>query len=140
MSQKAIAMDAYSLDGKWVVDVPNVLLEKNLAINVYGFDDKYTKYEKVFAVNARQIPDEYVYSNEDYAKWEDLENRLDKIEAEGFDEEAINEAVNDYLEKNPIEVPVESVNGKTGNVVLTAEDVDALPADTVIPSIEGLAT
>lgn len=30
---------------------------------------------------------------------------------------------------------VSSVNGKTGNVVLTAEDVGALPADTPIPTV-----
>ena len=31
--------------------------------------------------------------------------------------------------------PVTSVNSKTGAVVLTANDVDALPADTVIPTV-----
>ena len=36
--------------------------------------------------------------------------------------------------------PVSSVNGKTGAVVLTASDVGALPSDTVIPSVAGLAT
>ena len=35
---------------------------------------------------------------------------------------------------------VKSVNGKTGEVVLSAEDVGALPNTTVIPSIEGLAS
>lgn len=39
-----------------------------------------------------------------------------------------------------IDYPVDSVNGKTGAVVLTASDVGALPADTSIPSISGLAT
>lgn len=34
---------------------------------------------------------------------------------------------------------VTAVNGLTGNVVLTAEDVGALPADTVIPDISNLA-
>ena len=32
-------------------------------------------------------------------------------------------------------VPVTSVNSKTGDVVLTANDVGALPADTVIPTV-----
>jgi len=35
---------------------------------------------------------------------------------------------------------VVSVNGKVGEVKLNAADVGALPADTHIPSIEGLAT
>ena len=39
-----------------------------------------------------------------------------------------------------IEHPVNSVNGKTGTITLTASDVGALPVDTEIPSVEGLAT
>ena len=35
---------------------------------------------------------------------------------------------------------VHSVNGKTGHVVLDAEDVGALSSDTVIPSLDGYAT
>ena len=35
---------------------------------------------------------------------------------------------------------VTSVQGRTGDVVLTAEDVKALPEDTYIPSLEGYAT
>ena len=47
----------------------------------------------------------------------------------------------DYALRSEIpEVPVVSVNGKTGVVVLDASDVGALPDTTVIPSIEGLAT
>lgn len=48
--------------------------------------------------------------------------------------------VDEALGNISFEVPVDSVNGKTGEVVLTAEDVGALPADTVIPSTSGLAT
>lgn len=39
-----------------------------------------------------------------------------------------------------INIPVTSVNGKTGAVELTASDVGALPSTTVIPSTDGLAT
>lgn len=51
-------------------------------------------------------------------------------------------AVEDKLNNLDIDVdiPVDSVNGKTGEVVLTAEDVGALPANTVIPSTTGLAS
>lgn len=47
-----------------------------------------------------------------------------------------------YVDNKVAEVdfPVDSVNGKTGDVQLTAADVGALSEDTVIPSIEGLAT
>lgn len=39
-----------------------------------------------------------------------------------------------YSASNPPPYPVESVNSKTGEVVLTAEDVGALPENTTIPS------
>lgn len=52
----------------------------------------------------------------------------------GMDEAAIEQAVEDYLDEHPVEVPVSSVNGKTGAVVLDASDVGALPDDTVIPA------
>lgn len=39
-----------------------------------------------------------------------------------------------YSASNPPPYPVESVNSKTGAVVLTAEDVGALPENTTIPS------
>lgn len=45
-----------------------------------------------------------------------------------------------FVKKDSINYPVESVNGKTGIVTLSASDVGALPADTNIPSINGLAT
>ena len=43
--------------------------------------------------------------------------------------------VKQYSASNPPPYPVTSVNGKTGRVVLTAQNVGALPSDTVIPSI-----
>ena len=47
----------------------------------------------------------------------------------------------DYALKSEIpSVPVQSVNGKTGKVELTAEDVGALPEDTIIPAPYELPT
>ncbi len=44
-----------------------------------------------------------------------------------------NKVITPYTPSNPPECPVNSVNGKTGVVVLNAADVDALPNTTVIP-------
>lgn len=47
----------------------------------------------------------------------------------------------DYALKSEIPaIPVQSVNGKTGKVELTAEDVGALPEDTIIPAPYELPT
>ena len=53
-----------------------------------------------------------------------------------------NNSVSDQISEaiSNIDFPVESVNGQTGDVYLTAEDVGALPNTTEIPSIDGLAT
>ena len=57
------------------------------------------------------------------------------------DKEEVDAAVAAVEEKIPIvDYPVISVNGKTGDVNLNASDVGALPANTQIPSISGLAS
>lgn len=50
----------------------------------------------------------------------------------------VNDFVTEY--RGGGDSPVQSVNGKIGNVVLTAQDVHALPDSTVIPSLDGYAT
>lgn len=71
---------------------------------------------------------------------ERAESAADRAEeaAESIDvehlEQTIAAAVEEYLEEHPVEAPVQSVNGKTGAVVLNATDVGALPADTPIPA------
>ena len=61
---------------------------------------------------------------------ESLNSAINNIDVSDKVLEAIREI--DYL--------VYSVNGKAGAVILSASDVGALPADTYIPSINGLAT
>lgn len=59
---------------------------------------------------------------------------------EGYpaDAKAVGDAINEAI--TSASGAVSSVNSKTGDVVLTASDVGALPDTTEIPSIEGLAT
>lgn len=118
-----------------LADVPNVLLTKNWRINVYAYDDKYTKHCEVFEVAPRSKPADYVYTETEVLSYHQLEERLDKIEAGDM-----SKVIEEYLKDNPLDAPVMSVNGKLGEVVLSAEDVGALPNTTEIPSIEGLAT
>ena len=50
--------------------------------------------------------------------------------------EIIKEAVTEYLDENPIEAPVTSVNGKTGEVKLTAEDVGAISTEELETAVD----
>lgn len=136
----SLVCEVYRLGNQRVVDVPNILLQENWRINVYAYDSNYTKHCEVFEVIKRSRPADYVYTETEIMKWSELDARIDQIEDKGVSDEKISSAVNDYLAANPIESPVESVNGKTGAVELTAEDVGALPADTVLPDTTGLAT
>lgn len=60
---------------------------------------------------------------------------IEYIDEHAASPEQIAEAVADYIETHPIDAPVQSVNGQTGTVVLTASDVGALPDSTVIPTV-----
>lgn len=67
-----------------------------------------------------------------YQSWYD--SMIEYINDHAASPEQIAEAVEDYIEAHPITGAVDSVNGQTGEVVLDAEDVGALPDSTVIPT------
>lgn len=109
--------------------IPDVLLQTDNDLNVWAFvgtaENGYTKIRKTFKVNRRNKPADYVFTPTDQTTLAELSGRLDRIE-ESQDPEAIKNAVNDYIEQNPVEAPVQSVNGQIGAVELTAEDVGAI--------------
>ena len=109
--------------------IPDILLQTDKDLNVWAFvgtaENGYTKISKTFKVNRRNKPADYVFTPPDQTTLAELSGRLDRIE-ESQDPDAIKNAVDDYLKQNPVEAPVQSVNGKTGIVKLTAEDVGAI--------------
>ena len=115
-----------------VAIIPDILLQTDKDLNVWAFvgtaENGYTKISKTFKVNRRNKPADYVFTPTDQTTLYELEERLDRIE-ESQDPDAIKNAVEDYLEQNPVEVPVQSVNGQTGEVKLTAGDVGAISQD-----------
>ena len=116
-----------------VAIIPDILLRTDKDLNVWAFvgtaESGYTKISKTFKVNRRNKPADYVFTPPEQTTLAELVGRLDKIE-ESQDPDAIKNAVEDYLERNPVESPVQSVNGKTGTVELTAEDVGAISNET----------
>lgn len=124
------SIDVDVADG--VAIIPDVLLQTDKDLNVWAFvgtaENGYTKISKMFKVNRRNKPADYVFTPPDQTTLAELVWRIDKIE-ESQDPDAIKNAVEDYLEQNPVEAPVQSVNGQTGTVELTAEDVGAISQD-----------
>ena len=117
-----------------VAIIPDVLLQTDNDLNVWAFsgtaENGYTKISKTFKVNRRNKPADYVFTPPDQTSLEEIKERVSYLESMQ-DPGAIKNAVEDYLEKNPVEAPVQSVNGKTGAVKLNAIDVGAISQDNL---------
>ena len=130
------SIDVDVVDGTAII--PDVLLQTDKDLNVWAFvgtaENGYTKISKTFKVNRRNKPADYVFTPPEQTTLSELSGRLDRIE-ESQDPDAIKNAVDDYLKQNPVEVPVQSVNGQTGAVELNAEDVGAIAETELQTSI-----
>ena len=135
------SIDVNVADG--VAIIPDVLLQTDKDLNVWAFsgtaENGYTKISKTLKINRRNKPADYVFTPPDQTSLEEIKERVSYLESMQ-DPGAIKNAVEDYLEKNPVEAPVRSVNGKTGTVELTAENVGAISQDDLQGAInEALA-
>lgn len=123
------SIDVDVVDG--VATIPDILLQSDKDLSVWAFvgtsENGYTKISKTFKVNRRNKPADYVFTPPDQTSLEELNERIDELEEK--QEPAIKNAVEDYLEQNPVDFPVDSVNGQTGEVKLTAGDVGAISQD-----------
>lgn len=124
------SIDVDVVDG--VSIIPDVLLQTDRELTAWAFvgtaESGYTKISKVFKVNKRNKPADYVFTPPEQTTLAELVERLNEIE-ENQDPDAIKNAVDEYLQQNPVDFPVDSVNGKTGDVKLSAEDVGAISQD-----------
>lgn len=124
------SIDVDVVDG--IAIIPDILLQTDKDLTAWAFvgtpENGYTKISNVFKVNKRNKPADYVFTPPEQTTLSELVKRLDRIE-EIQDPDAIKNAVEDYLEQNPVGSPVKSVNGKIGKVELTAEDVGAISQD-----------
>ena len=69
------------MDGELnLVNVPNILLTTDWRINVYAYDENYTKYSDCFKIVSRTKPADYVYTETEVKNWEDFESRLSELE------------------------------------------------------------
>ena len=135
------SIDVDVVDG--VAIIPDILLQTDKELTAWAFvgtsENGYTKISKVFKVNKRNKPADYVFTPTEQTTLGELIERLDKIE-ESQDPDAIKNAVDDYLANNPIEIDetdptVPEWAKQPTKPSYTASEVGALPADTVIPTI-----
>ena len=125
---RSIDMDV--VDG--VAEIPDILLQTDKDLFAWAFvgtaENGYTKSSKTFKVNKRNKPADYVFTPPEQTSLEEIKEKIEYLESIQ-DPDAIKNAVEDYLEQNPVDAPVQSVNGKTGKVSLTALDVGAISQD-----------
>lgn len=100
-----------------MANVPNIILQQNFDIKVYGYDKEFTKFEKTFEVEKRSKPQDYVYTETEILNYETLANEIKEVK------ENLGTSIQDYLKENPISVDLSDYAKK--------ED---------IPSTAGLAT
>lgn len=124
----SLVCEVYVEDGLNLADVPNILLQNDWRINVYGYDTNYTKYSDQFDVHPRTKPDSYVYTETEVLNYNTLLNKMDNIEAN------IGQAVEDYLTENPVNVDL------TGYATLDYIEeyvADAVEAIELMPGPQG---
>lgn len=162
VSNQSLVVDARIEDGLNVVDVPDVLLQQDWPLCVYGYDGVSTEHDEKFEVKSRAKPESYVYTPEDTLNYKDLSNRMDKLEEDVPD--IVEGAIKDYMHENPPTVDLtgyatekyvdDAVSGikfpepdltpyaKTADLaaVATSGNYSDLKNKPTIPSIEGLAT
>ena len=110
----ALVCEVYEEDGRRFANIPNELLQQAWSIHAHGCCEYRVRDVLICRVVRRAKPADYVYTETEVKRYEDLDERIKALE-EAEDEDGGG--------------AVESVNGKTGKVVLTAGDVGAIPKD-----------
>ena len=76
MSESALVCEVREENGVRYVNVPNILLQSALCISAYSHCDGYTVVNQRFNVIERTRPDDYVYTETQVMRWQDLEQRV----------------------------------------------------------------
>ena len=120
------SIDVNVKDGK--AAIPNQLLTSATPIKAWAWvkdiSGEYTKEEQMFIVAKRNKPSDYVYTPTELKTWQDLQNQIGDLNSlKTTHKDNLVNAINDAAGSSG-GGSVDSVNGKTGAVVLTAEDIN----------------
>ena len=76
----ALVCEVYNEGEQRLVNVPNILLQDIWPIKAYAHCDCATKTCQTFEVITRSKPTDYVYTETEVKRWEELYERLDELE------------------------------------------------------------
>lgn len=144
---EAPVLSVYTENDMNVVDVPNSLLQTAGSLQAYAYihtdDGAYTKWEESFFIIRRPKPADYVYTETEVRTWAELDERLKKVEEKEISSEAIAEAVEAYMEENPVEETDPTVPAwakAETKPTYTAEEVGAVAADNLQDAVDDALT
>lgn len=103
----ALVCECYELDGNWVANVPNILLQDSWRLRVYAYDGNATRFDAYFDIKAKTKPEDYVYTETEVLNYNTLLERINEIDAN------IAGVVEDYLKENPVEVDLSNYYDKS---------------------------
>lgn len=115
------------------VNVPNILLQENFKLRVYGYDKEFTKFEEDFKIIPRSKPADYVYTPTEIKSFEALEARVETLETEGVPQETVDKRIEEYLKTHELptgatEEQVQQIEANTAAITQAQSDIDALEA------------
>lgn len=83
---EALVVETYTDDGTKYANIPNILLQAALPLNVYAYvcsSERYTQRAVVLEVNPRSKPADYVYTETEVKNYDALAARIAKLEESG---------------------------------------------------------
>lgn len=96
-----------------MANVPNIILQQNFDIKVYGYDKEFTKFEKTFEVEKRSKPQDYVYTETEILNYETLANEVKEVK------ENIGATLSNYYTKTEVDNAVPYV---TNSILLEVKE------------------
>lgn len=123
----ALVCDIKEVDGIRVVDVPNILLQRDWPLHVYAFAQNHTEYEKTFEVKGRDKPADYVYTETDVKSFDELEKKVDNHIADNSNPHNVTaEQINTYT-KEEIDEKTKVTDVKINNTSIVSNGVATIP-------------
>ena len=123
----ALVCEIKEVDGIRVVDVPNILLQRDWPLHVYAFAQDHTKYEKTFEVKGRDKPADYVYTETDVKSFDELEKKVDDHIADNSNPHNVTaEQINTYT-KEEIDEKTKVTDVQINNTSIVSNGVATIP-------------
>lgn len=82
----ALVCPVYEYMGQYVADVPNIMLQTVWAIKCYAYCGECVRAEKVYEVEKRSRPDDYVYTETETLRYSTLYERVKTLEEQHTEE------------------------------------------------------